>query len=106
MGMWLASHERIHRYIKHPLWLKEHSLAKSMEIKNVSWGYAERSNGGLLLIDVPPGFQTSNVVPYNPEERLLLRIGQIRHLRNGYSRNTFGYSNIHVDDVFKMPSKL
>lgn len=37
-----------------------------------------------LLIDVPEGFLTANVVPYDPVLKILLPIGRVEHERNGF----------------------
>lgn len=37
----------------------------------------------LQLVDVPEGFHSANVVPWDPVHRILLPIGRIEHERNG-----------------------
>lgn len=97
MGMWLASHRRLGHYIRHPLWKKETLLQRD----DINWGYPEKSNSGLLFADVPEGFQTTNVVPYDPVKQVLLPFGQISHERNGYSVLKGGLASIYVEDIFK-----
>lgn len=43
----------------------------------------ERTNAMLQLVDVPEGFVTANVVPWDPITKRLLPIGRIEHERNG-----------------------
>jgi len=106
MGLWLASHERLRRYIKHPLWKKQNLLDMKIEDKYVEWKYAEKSNGGLLFVDVPKGFWTTNVVPYDPIKKILLPIGHVSHERNGYSKYPFiPFSKIEVEDLFRPNGK-
>ena len=48
--------------------------------------HTERTNGALQLHNVPEGFYSANVVPYDPHLEILLPAGRIRHTRNGYLR--------------------
>ncbi len=47
--------------------------------------FAERSTAILQLTNVPEGFFSANVVPYDPDLQILLPIGRIEHERNGYA---------------------
>ncbi len=95
MGMWLASHDRLGRYLNHSLWEKKTLL----ETRDIKWGYAEKSNSGLLFVDVPAGFQTTNLVPYDPIKRTLFPEGQVSHERNGYSALKRNFASVNVEDV-------
>jgi hypothetical protein len=99
MGMWIATHERLKRYMSHPFWKKENLLQSNY----MEWGYAERSNSGLLWTDVPQGFLTTNLVPYDPTRRILLPIGHVSHERNAYSSKGFDppFSHIEASHLFR-----
>jgi len=58
---------------------------------------AERSTGSLQRIDVPQGFYSTNVIPWDPKNEILLPIGRIQHERNGYHRA------IHPYEYFDFP---
>ena len=98
MGMWLASHATLTKWMQHDFWDKDTALKADIEI---GLGYPERSNGMFMLIDVPKGFQTSNLVPYDPIERVLLSEARIFHERNGYSTQpTSQFAKLEEHAVF------
>lgn len=51
------------------------------------WGYPERSTGMIQLLDVPNGFWSRGVVPYDPQLKRLLPLGRVGHERNAYTGN-------------------
>lgn len=85
MGMWIASHDSLLKWMRHPYWDKKSALAAEMPPGLPSLGYPERSNGFLMFIDVPEGFQASSLVPYDPVEGILVPDARVQHERNGYS---------------------
>lgn len=42
----------------------------------------------IQLLDVPDGFWSRGLVPYDPQLRELLPVGQVGHERNGYRSNS------------------
>lgn len=59
--------------------------------------------GALLWADVPPGFTTTNVVPYDPRRQELVPVARVIHMRNGYSTLDLPYSKIPEKSLFKPP---
>ena len=82
MGMWLASHATLNKWMQHDFWIKDIALKAHIDIE---LGYPERSNGMLMLVDVPKGFHTSYLVPYDPIAKVILPEARIFHERNGYA---------------------
>lgn len=39
----------------------------------------------IQLVDVPEGYWSANVIPYDPETNRLMPVGHIEHERNAYS---------------------
>lgn len=101
-GLWISSRAHLEKLMRHPLWDKSNSLKLDTRRKgqaNWNWGYPERSNSILLFADPPPGFLTTNVVPYihvnetilTPQNKtaivlrpLLSPFARIEHVRNAY----------------------
>mmetsp|Transcript_1944 Transcript_1944/g.5772 ORF Transcript_1944/g.5772 Transcript_1944/m.5772 type:complete len:368 (+) Transcript_1944:50-1153(+) len=99
MGMWLGTRSQVEKFISHPLWRKDYAiLANVSDPENIvyPWGYPERSTATSQLIDVPEGFYSNNVVPWDPNNVILLPIGRILHERNGYERY------VHPHDYFDL----
>ena len=86
-GLWLATHAKLADFMKSIWWDKETALNAVIPsgIALVG-GYPERSTWGVQLFDVPQGFETALVVPYDPESCTLSPLAEVSHLRNGYSR--------------------
>jgi hypothetical protein len=98
-GMWIATRKTLESWLQHPFWDKAMSLeahnhtelfrSKASYDLVESWGYPERSNAMPLVMNVPEGFHTTNVVPYilSPDGRgaHLSELALVEHLRNGYS---------------------
>ena len=82
MGMWLASHATLTKWMQHAFWDQDSALKAHT---NPNFGYPERSNGMFMFIDVPEGFQTNYLVPYDPVKCVLHSEARVYHERNGYS---------------------
>mmetsp|Transcript_6346 Transcript_6346/g.18245 ORF Transcript_6346/g.18245 Transcript_6346/m.18245 type:complete len:432 (-) Transcript_6346:294-1589(-) len=100
MGMWLCTRAQLAQFTASPLWHKEVALAANLTDEDnivYTWNYPERSNAILQLANVPEGFYSASVVPYDPELRILLPIGRVEHERNGYNRE------IYPEDYLRYP---
>jgi len=86
MGMWLGTRSQLEKWISHPLWTKDFAANYNTTDGEgfVIWQWPERSNAMLQLVDVPEGFVSANVIPWDPVHKILLPIGRIEHERNGY----------------------
>ena len=90
--------------MRHPYWDKKSALAAETPPGLPSLGYPERSNGFMMFIDVPPGFQASNLVPYDPVKRVLVADARVQHERNGYSvMRDIPLAKLKEVDVFSSP---
>ena len=90
-GLWLATHAKLADFMKSIWWNKETALDAVVPSGIVAvGGYPERSTWGVQLFDVPQGFDTAMVVPYDPESCTLSPLAEVSHLRNGYS---------HIEDT-------
>lgn len=86
MGMWIATHATLLRFIAHPLYSEPG--AQTEEWAHLGWGYPERSTGMIQLINPVQNKQPAVLLPYFPgiEERpALATVGAVGHSRNGYS---------------------
>lgn len=90
-GMWILTRRQLETFMHHDLWEKNNALRKSNTRrpgqKNWEWGFPERSAGINLFVNVPPGFHTNNVVPYERRgdgKYYLSKLGRVHHIRNGY----------------------
>ena len=80
-GFWIASYNLMSKFVKHPTWIKSFALEQQVP----AGSFPERSTWMAQLVDVPEGFQTNLVIPYDPAARKLFETSRVRHLRNGYS---------------------
>ena len=85
-GLWLATHSQLLHFMRSGFWRKEDALSS----KVTSVGPLERANMMIQFVDVPPGFLSRSVVPYDAETNTLLTVAGVPHLRNNYA-----HSNIH-----------
>ena len=81
-GMWLATRTALKQFMRHPTWKKEVALRAPTPHGGY---YPERSTWYFQYVNVPKGFTTRSVVPYNPKSNVLAPEARIVHLRNGYS---------------------
>ena len=83
-GMWVATRHQLQRFMEHPLWNKTEALKADIPLY---FGYPERSSSVNILVDVPAGYRSSCMVPYDgPSAQPLLSLeASIDHMRNGYS---------------------
>ena len=86
-GMWLATHAQLLQFMRSNLWTKEDAMS-STAVEGL--GALERANFMMQFVDVPPGFHSRSVVPYDAETNTLLAVAGVSHLRNNYAdSNTF-----------------
>lgn len=64
---------------------KAPALHRNQNMALWPWGPPERSTGMIQFVDVPPGFWSRSVVPYDPAMRALLPVAQVGHSRNAWS---------------------
>ena len=89
-GMWMANRAQLERFMAHPYWHKEGALNATLP---VPFGYAERTNGVHMFVQVPEGYLTNCMVPLVYREgdigegsrARLAPIAGVRHMRNGYT---------------------
>ena len=81
----MASHSSLLKWMRHRYWDKKNALEAEMPIGLPALGYPERSNGILMFINVPEGFQANSLVPYDPVKGALIPDARVQHERNGYS---------------------
>lgn len=86
-GFWLATHAQLLHFMKSEFWRKEDAMSSSI----TSLGSLERANLMMQFADVPSGFASRSVVPYDPETNSLLTVAGVAHLRNNYA-----HSKIHA----------
>ncbi len=55
---------------------------------------ARRSTGMIQMQDVPNGFWSAAVVPYDPTLKVVLPVAEVQHSRNGYR------TPLPVEDLF------
>ena len=101
MGMWMASHTSLLKWMHHPYWDKKNAVEAEMPAGLPWLGYPERSNGMLMFIDIPEGFQATSLVPYDPVKGVLIPDARVQHERNGYSvEKDQILGKLKEDDVF------
>lgn len=61
------------------------ALHRNQNMAHWPWGPPERSTSMIQFVDVPPGFWSRSVVPYDPQLRVLLPAAQVGHSRNAWS---------------------
>ncbi len=92
-GLWIASRSQLMRFMASTLWPKAGALAfdkpavlhRNQNAAFWPWGPPERSTGMIQFLDVPKGFWSRSVVPYDPKKRVLLPAAQVGHSRNAWS---------------------
>eukprot|EP00667_Euglena_gracilis_P012411 EG_transcript_12744 len=96
-GMWIQTREQVGRWMASPLWDIHKVLNETFpDIEGMDgfyhpriWGVPERSNAMPLVVGVPPGFGTNNVVPYrlgaDGRTARLSMLAHVEHTRNGYA---------------------
>jgi hypothetical protein len=82
-GFWIASYDLMSRFVTNPIWKEEFAVKQQIS----GGGYPERSTWMVQLLDIPEGFSTNMVVPFDHATGELFETSRVRHLRNGYSRN-------------------
>ena len=118
-GLWLATRDQLVVFTRSSVWSKQGALkynTATIAEKDVSelpgiimpwkdWGYPEKSNGMNLLIDVPRGYMTNNVVPVTRARKTSIKYilsprARVEHVRNGYSGSEKLHGKILEDDFF------
>ena len=93
-GFWVATREQLLRFMGSGLWEKEAALTTNAS----HFGPLERANFLIQVIDIPFGFRSRSVVPFDPITRKLSLIAAVPHLRNNYA-NSHQFSIVPVDDL-------
>ena len=74
-AVWIASKVQLTKFQASSAW---HSQQEA------PWGIREMAASGFHFVDVPPGFDTAGVVPYDVDSQLLTRDAAVWHVSNNY----------------------
>lgn len=82
-GFWVATASQLQRWVDSNQWKKADALANKSPV--LEWGYAETAAASLQLVQVPPGFESASVVPFDCQTQQLEIVAGVAHLPNKYA---------------------
>ena len=88
---YVLTHEQLQQYMKSNVWAVD-----------VRWGHQEDAACGNQMVNVPPGFDSNTVVPYNADSKEILSHAFVFHLSNKYAIGR-GEDQLPISDVLKGP---
>ena len=94
-GMWVATREQVQRFVRDPLWT---------DPKRGPWKVREMASSGLQFVDLPEGFKSSALVPYDEHKPALSEAAAVYHVSNRYCANVVkkkGWCLTSVSDMLK-----
>ena len=84
-GFWVATHTQLEQWVASNLWNKTDVIGNTP----LHWGYAETAAGSGQFLDVPDGFHSASVVPYDCQSHVLEPVAGVPHLPNKYAAVRF-----------------
>ncbi len=82
----------------------EHLAGPAMSPEFGPWNIRERAAQGQTFVDVPRGFKTRNVVPFDPQSLRIDPICHVHHLPNNYANDSrWGHGTVRLDRVVAKP---
>jgi len=83
----------------------EHLAGPAMNPEFGRWNIRERAAQGQTFVDVPRGFKTRNVVPFDPRALRIEPSCHVHHLPNNYGiQPFFGHGTVTLDRVVARPA--
>jgi hypothetical protein len=83
----------------------EHLAGPAMSPEHGRWNIRERAAQGQTFVDVPRGFKTRNVVPFDPRTLRIEPGCHVHHLPNNYGiKPFFGHGTVTLDRVVSRPA--
>lgn len=82
-GFWVATALQLQRWVDSSQWKKADALANKSPTLN--WGYAETAAASIQLVNVPSGFDSASVVPFDCQSQQLELVAGVSHLPNKYA---------------------
>ncbi len=82
----------------------EHLAGPAMSPEFGRWNIRERAAQGQTFVDVPGGFRTRNVVPFDPRSLCIDSDCHVHHLPNNYANNPrWGHGTVTLDRLVAKP---
>ncbi|DBB13427.1 TPA: hypothetical protein ACH3X3_005157 [Trebouxia sp. C0006] len=86
-GIWVATHDLLGKFMQSEWWSKEAAMNHSHVPTGDGVWYPDMTTWGIQFVDVPSGYASALMVPWDPITRSPARLAEVKHLRNGYTSN-------------------
>lgn len=99
-GFWVATALQLQRWVHSNQWRKADALANRSPTLN--WGYPETAASSIQLVNVPAGFDSASVVPFDCDSQKLDLVAGVSHLPNKYAAaKTPPFGSCEVDNLLQ-----